>query len=389
MSGRVIVVGSVNVDLVVRAPRLPSPGETVTGGDFERHQGGKGGNQAIACARLGHPTLFVGAVGDDPFATEARGALAVEHVDVSRLFTIPGRSTGVAVIMVDARGENLIGVAAGANADLEPAMVAEALGRLGPLAGDVVMASNEVPTASVREALRVGRAAGATTILNPAPAGGLDADLLRLADVMTPNRTELAILAGHVLGPAAEVEVGGDPVGVARRLVGALRPPDGGEAPAIVVTLAAAGARIVRVAPDGSDLPVVEVPAPVVEAVDSTGAGDAFNGALAVAIAERRTLDDACRRAVAAGALATTKAGAREGMPTARRLREFLGEPEPLPPAPPPPPETPEGAEGAEGAADPTRSGDQTGVGSGGTASGASPAAPGDRAPSGPPSDGR
>ena len=154
MSGRVIVVGSVNVDLVVRASHLPGPGETVTGGTFERHHGGKGGNQAVAAARLGRPTLFVGAVGDDAFGAEARAALQAQHVDVSRLLTIPGAATGVALILVDERAENLIGVASGANAALEPAMVAEALGRLGPLRGDVVLVCHEIPTAAVREALR-------------------------------------------------------------------------------------------------------------------------------------------------------------------------------------------------------------------------------------------
>jgi ribokinase len=326
MSGRVIVVGSVNVDLVVRAARLPSVGETVTGGMFERHHGGKGGNQAVAAARLGRPTLFVGAVGDDPFGTEARQALVSEHVDVSRLLTIPEAATGVAVILVDARAENMIGVASGANADLEPEMVAEAIGRLGPLDGDVVLACHEIPTRTVAEALRVGRAAGATTVLNPAPASGLDAATVALADVLTPNRSELTLLARTILGEAAAIEAADDPVGVARRLLVELPATDG---EAIVVTLGSLGARIVR--REG----VIEVPAPTVAAIDSTGAGDAFNGALAAAIAERRSLEDACHRAVAAGALATTRAGAREGMPRAAAFRAFLGEPEPEPrPAP-------------------------------------------------------
>jgi len=325
MSGRVIVVGSVNVDLVVRAARLPSIGETVTGGTFERHHGGKGGNQSVAAARLGRPTLFVGAVGDDAFGAEARQALAAEHVDVSRLVTIPEAATGVAVILVDAQGENMIGVASGANADLVPEMVAEAIGRLGPLDGDVVLACHEIPTGTVAEALRVGRAAGATTVLNPAPAAGLDAGTVVLADVLTPNRSELTLLAGTILGDAAAHEAADDPVGVAKRLLVALPATDGH---AIVVTLGALGARIVR--REG----VVEVPAPSVAAIDSTGAGDAFNGALAAAIAERRSLEDACRRAVAAGALATTQAGAREGMPGASAFRAFLGEPDPEPRAP-------------------------------------------------------
>jgi ribokinase len=333
MSGRVIVVGSVNVDLVVQAARLPGPGETVTGGTFERHHGGKGGNQAVAAARLGRPTLFVAAVGDDPFADEARAVLAAEHIDISRLMEIPGAATGVAVILVDARGENLIGVASGANADLEPSMVAEAIGRLGPLDGDVVLACNEIPEATVREALRVGRAAGATTVLNPAPAAGLDAGTLALADVMTPNRSELATLAATVLGPEAADDAAADPVAVAGRLLLALPIPQGASSSSIVVTLGSQGARLVQ-RDEGSPggWSVVDVPAPVVAVIDSTGAGDAFNGALAVSLAERRSLEEACRRAVAAGALATTRAGAREGMPPAAVLREFLGEPPPAPP---------------------------------------------------------
>lgn len=322
MSGRVIVVGSVNVDLVVRAARLPSVGETVTGGTFERHHGGKGGNQAVAASRLGKPTLFVGAIGDDAFGGEARAALAAEHVDTSRLFTIPDAATGVAVIIVDARGENMIGVASGANAALEPGMVAEAIGRLGPLEGDVVMACHEIPTRTVAEALRVGRAAGATTILNPAPAPGLDAATVALADVLTPNRSELTLLAAAILGEEAAREVVTDPVGVAGRLLAAL---PSAETAAIIVTLGALGARIVRRSG------VEEVPAPTVAAIDSTGAGDAFSGALAASIAERRSLEDACHRAVAAGALATTQVGAREGMPHAADFRSFLGEPEPEP----------------------------------------------------------
>ena len=333
MSGRVIVVGSVNVDLVVRAPRLPSPGETVTGGTFERHDGGKGGNQAVAASRLGRPTLFVGAIGDDAFGNQARTALQAEHVDTSRLFTMPGGVTGVAVIMVDERAENLIAVASGANSALEPYMVAEAIERLGPLDRDVVLVSNEVPTASVHEALRVGRAGGATTVLNPAPAHGLDAATLALADVMTPNRNELSMLASSVVGQRAGA-VSGDPVEAAASLVDALPEPStrregavgdaGIPGPAVVVTLGSAGARIVRRGTGAAG--AIAVDAPSVDAIDSTGAGDAFVGALAVALALGHTLETACARAAAAGALATTRIGAREGMPTSERFEAFLAE---------------------------------------------------------------
>ncbi len=334
MSGRVIVVGSVNVDLVVRAEHLPAPGETVTGGTFEQHHGGKGGNQAVAAARLGRPTLFVGAVGDDAFAVEARSALASERVDTSRLLTIPETATGVAIIMVDDRGENLIGVASGANARLEPGMVAEAIERLGPLEGDIVMACHEVPTASVREGLRVGRAAGATTVLNPAPAPGLGPDDLALADVVTPNRTELAMLVAAESARSGSGEPPpGDPVKAAVWLLQRIA-ARGGSVPAIVVTLGRAGAVIVRLDDSAAGgATTIALPAPPVETIDSTGAGDAFNGALAVALAEDRSLEDAVTRAVAAGALATVRVGAREGMPSAATLRSFLGVPEP-PPAP-------------------------------------------------------
>ena len=193
MTSRVIVVGSVNVDLVASADRLPTPGETVTGASFARHHGGKGGNQAVAAARLGVSSAFVGAVGDDAFGDEARAALAAEGIDLETLTTLPG-PTGVALILVDRRGENLISVASGANAGLTPDAVRAAFGLLAPGAGDVVLVGHEIPTATTRTALALARDAGATTILNPAPADGLDRTVFGLADILTPNRSELAAL---------------------------------------------------------------------------------------------------------------------------------------------------------------------------------------------------
>ena len=145
MSSRVIVVGSVNIDLVATADRLPAPGETVTGARFSRHHGGKGGNQAVAAARLGAETAFVGAVGDDAFGEEARAALAAEGIDLTAIRTVPG-PTGVALILVDGRGENLIAVASGANALLTADDVLEAFVALAPAAGDVVLVGHEIPT---------------------------------------------------------------------------------------------------------------------------------------------------------------------------------------------------------------------------------------------------
>jgi ribokinase len=324
MPGRVVVVGSVNVDLVVVAPRLPGPGETVTGGDVARHHGGKGGNQAVAAARLGARVAFVGAVGEDDFGAAARAALAAEGIDVTHL-AVAARPTGVALIVVDARAENLIAVAPGANASPTAASVTAALAALAVGPGDVVLTSREIPPDAGRAALAAARAAGALGILNPAPADGLDAATMALADVLTPNETELALLAGAVeTDPAGAAAQAVAPTGphavpdleaIARRL---LAGGPGGRA--VVVTLGAAGALVVP-----ADGPAARIPALRVAPVDTTGAGDAFNGALAVGLAAGLPLAEAVRRAVAAAGLSTTRPGARGGMPTTADLAAFLG----------------------------------------------------------------
>lgn len=395
MSGRVIVVGSVNIDLVARVPHLPHPGETVTGGSYERHNGGKGGNQAVAAARLRRPTLFIGAAGDDPFEPEARRALSSERVDVSMLASLPGLATGVALILVDATGENEIAVVPGANGAIETGYVRDCLARLGRLTGDVMLVCNEVPLHVVREALVCAHAAGATTILNPAPAIGIDRSIFGLADIVTPNRNELATLLqteAHRTGRRVDASI---ETSVRARTL--LEPGPGGPGvrKAVIVTLGAAGvvvlervgsgfaasaarqelvdvasaaaataataaagvaaeqrpkepdataaipsATVPASAPTSTSVPAVdgapadavrvgdhrmwEVPADEVATVDSTGAGDAFCGALAAALAEGRPLAEAVKRAVAGSALATTHVGAREGMPTAAELDEFL-----------------------------------------------------------------
>jgi ribokinase len=299
---RVIVVGSVNIDLVAVVDRLPAPGETVTGGRFAQHHGGKGGNQAVAAARLGAATRFVGAVGSDAFGAEARAALEREGVDVSELRTLPEAATGVALILVDARGENSIAVAGGANAALEPGHVREALERLGPGPGDVVLVGHEIPTVSAIEALRLAKAAGATTIFNPAPATGVTPEALALTDVLTPNQGEAAQLAPDSTAEDTDAA-----------LLGALA--GGGH---VLMTLGADGARLT-----GQDRSV-SIPAPAVEVVDTVGAGDTLNGALAAGLAEGLPLHEAARRAVTAASLAVTRAGAREGMPSASELRSAL-----------------------------------------------------------------
>jgi ribokinase len=357
MSGRVIVVGSVNIDLVARVPHLPHPGETVTGGSYDRYHGGKGGNQAVAAARLRRPTLFIGALGDDTFEVEARRALATERVDVSMVASLPGQATGVALILFDANGENQIVVIPGANGAIEAGYARDCLSRLGRLTGDVVLVCNEVPLNVVREALIYANAAGATTVLNPAPATGIDRAVFALADIVTPNRNELSMLlhtearrtgrrtdasqeipsrARLLLDPGPEgpgvrkaviVTLGAAGVMVLERTgagLGRAAAMPGGEVPGGVPAGVTAGAAAANAGTESDGVRIWAVPAERVSTVDSTGAGDAFNGALAAAIAEGRPLAEAVHRAVAAGALATTHVGAREGMPTALELEEFL-----------------------------------------------------------------
>lgn len=242
MSGRVIVVGSVNIDLVARVPHLPHPGETVTGFSYDRHHGGKGGNQAVAAARLRRPTLFIGAVGDDTFEKEARRALSTERVDVSMVASLPGQATGVAMILVDSTGENQIVVIPGANGAIETGYVRDCLARLGPLTGDVLLVCNEVPLHVVREALVCAQAAGATTILNPAPAIGIDRSIFGLADIVTPNRTEVAtLLQTEAQRTGRRIEtVNADAAARARALLDA-GPEGPGVRRAVIVTLGAAG----------------------------------------------------------------------------------------------------------------------------------------------------
>ena len=319
MSGRVIVVGSLNMDLVATADRLPAPGETVTGARFSRHHGGKGGNQAVAAARLGAATAFVGAVGDDPFGEEARAALAVEGIDLAAVRTLP-EPTGVALILVDGRGENLIAVASGSNGLLTPDHVLAAFAVLAPRAGDVVLVGHEIPTSTVKAALGAARQAGATTILNPAPADGLDRSVFGDVDILTPNRGELATLVGEDIRRIGRAGRASERPEIAAAVLLDRNSEGEGVSRAVIVTLGAAGAVVVE-----RDRDPVDLPAPSVAAVDSVGAGDAFNGALAAGLAAGLAIEGAANRAIAAAALSTTRPGAREGMPTTDELDTRLG----------------------------------------------------------------
>ncbi len=290
------VVGAINVDLVVRGSRLPAPGETVVGGEFSQHQGGKGGNQAVAAARaLGDPgrVAMIGAVGPDTFGEPARELLALEGVDVTHVALDRSAATGVALIAVDAKGENQITVAPGANAGITPTSVVSALDALGQAAG-AVLGSLEVPLDAVEAAARWAHDRGVPLVLNPAPARPEAHDLLPFTRVVTPNAGELAILA-------AQAE---EPRGGAKRLAA------GYEDLTVVVSLGDEGA--IAYGPTGE----TRAPAPKVRAVDATGAGDTLNGVLASGLLEGLDLAEALRRAVIAATLSVTVVGAREGMPT-------------------------------------------------------------------------
>ena len=290
-AGDVLVVGSINVDLVVRVARLPATGETVSGGTFAQHHGGKGANQAVAAARMGATVTLVGAVGDDEFGRAALVDLAAEGVDVSRVKVLSGLPTGVAVIVVDERGENHIAVASGANAALDGEMVEAALTGYQPRPDGLLLANFEVSDDAIAAAVRFAAGRGLRVLVNPAPARELPPELLEMSAVLLPNEHEAEALTGEH-----------KPLEAARLLAARTGAP-------VIVTLGPGGALVV------GDEGTERLPAPAVEVVDTTGAGDAFAGALAAELAAGSSLLEAARVAVRAASLSVTAAGARPGMP--------------------------------------------------------------------------
>ena len=289
----VLVVGSVNVDLVVRSVRLPGPGETVTGATFAQHHGGKGANQAVAAARLGAAVTFVGATGDDEFGRSARAALASEGIAIDGVRVLPDLPTGVAFIVVSESGENQIAVASGANGTVDASFVSDAVANSSALQRQGVYLSNfEIADDAVIAGAQLASRAGMTVVINPAPARELPDALLSLRPILVPNEVEARELTGEI-----------EPFNAARVLAARSQAP-------VVVTLGAQGALVVQ---EGR---AEQVPALLVEAVDATGAGDAFAGALAAEMAAGSSLIDAVRFAVRAASISVSKPGARGGMPS-------------------------------------------------------------------------
>ena len=286
MTPRIVVAGSANMDLVGIAPRLPLPGETVLGDDFVMMAGGKGANQAIAAARAGGDAVFLGAIGSDAFGVTLNARLNAAGVDTTHLRTSYGAS-GVAVIMVDRAGENSILVSPGANHTFTGLTTAEQQVIAG---GDVLICQQEIPVETVIAACRAARAGGTRSVLNAAPARELPPELLADVDLLVVNETEAQSITGRPEPDMAALLA----------LV-----------PRVVLTLGGAGSRYAD--RDGRD---EHVPAFPVEPTDTTAAGDAFTGALAVAWGEGRDLVDAVRWANAAGAACVRKLGASNALPT-------------------------------------------------------------------------
>jgi ribokinase len=303
MNAQVVVIGSANTDLVIRVPHLPDPGETVTGGGFQVLGGGKGANQAVAAARAGARVTFIANVGRDPFGDAALKGLRREKINTRYVARSPATPSGVALIMVGQRGENLIGVARGSNEELLPRHIDAALPAL--RAARCLVVQLEIPLATVRRAIGLANRHNVPALLNPAPARRVPLELLQQAGWLTPNEGELAALTGLPARNKTEVESAARKL----RMSGVQN---------ILVTCGARG--VCWCSPAATRW----FPAPKVRAIDTVGAGDCFSGTFAAAVAEGNSLEQAIRFAVAAAAISVTRPGAQSSMPTRREILHAL-----------------------------------------------------------------
>ncbi|KAB0330268.1 MULTISPECIES: ribokinase [Janthinobacterium] len=300
----IVVIGSINMDLVLRVPRMPLPGETLTGGAFRTIPGGKGANQAVACARLSgkvagaQQVAMVGCVGDDAFGTTLRAALVGDGIIDSHITTLPGVASGIASILVDDNGQNSIVIAGGANDLLSPAHIDAAQGLIEQ--ADIVVLQLETPMATVVHAIKLARSLGKTVVLNPAPAASLPEGVLELVDYLIPNEIEAAMLAG--VSPE-----GAD----AKALAAALQKLGSDN---VIITL---GSKGVHAALYGGDF---TFPAEVVKAVDTTAAGDTFIGGFVAGLASGMDEAEAIQQGQRAAAWSVTKPGAQTSIPHLHEL---------------------------------------------------------------------
>jgi ribokinase len=299
----IVVIGSSNTDMIIKVPHIPAPGETILGGEFFTAAGGKGANQAVGAARAGGRVKFVARVGSDMFGERAVAALRLEGIDVRNVLRDKHAASGAALIFVAKNGENSIAVAGGANAKLSSADVRRAAGVFTGAASLVMQL--ETPLASVHLAARLAAKAGVPVILNPAPAQPLPDALLKLITILTPNETEAELLTGIKVKDTA----------AAARACAKLRARG---VRTVIMTLGSRGAFVSD--SQGSRL----LPGFKVNAVDTTAAGDVFNGALGVSLAEGKALDEAIRFAHAAAAISVTRWGAQPSAPRRAEIDKFL-----------------------------------------------------------------
>jgi ribokinase len=299
----VLVIGSSNTDMIVKAARIPKPGETILGGEFATCAGGKGANQAFAAVRAGAKVTFIGCVGQDMFGERALAGLKAEGINLKYAVRDKSRPSGVALIVVGDSGENSIAVASGSNASLRPTHLRKAKGTL--RTAKVVLLQLETPMETVRVAAQMANQAGVPVILNPAPAQSLPTALLKRIYLLTPNESEAEILTG--MRVRTEVE--------AAKAAARLR-ARGVEN--VIITMGARGALLAT--KDFCGL----IPAQKVKAVDATAAGDVFNGAVAVALAEGKSLTEAAHFANAAAAISVTRLGAQTSVPTRAEIERML-----------------------------------------------------------------
>ena len=300
MSKKILVVGSTNTDMVIKASHLPRPGETVLGGTFLMNAGGKGANQAVAAARLGAQVTFVCKTGNDIFGQQSKQLFADEGIDTTYVCSDAEHPSGVALITVDEHAENCIVVASGANACLLPADLAKASEAV--KSADIVLMQLEIPMETIEYVAGIAYAAGKTVILNPAPAQALSKELLQHVTILTPNETEAAMISGvevNDLSSACKAAQVICEMGVQK----------------VVITLGAKGALVY-----GNGI-CEEIPVQKVKAVDTTAAGDVFNGALAVSLSEGMTLSEAVRFSCKAASISVTRIGAQASAPY---LKEIL-----------------------------------------------------------------
>jgi len=299
----VLIIGSSNTDLIIKAERIPKPGETILGGQFSRAAGGKGANQAVAAARAGGAVTFIARVGCDGNGEQALAGFIADNINVKHVISDSKTSSGVALIFVARNGENSIAVASGANDKLSPADVRKA--RSAFRCAQVVLLQLETPLKTVAASVALAAAAGVRVVLNPAPARPLPAQLLKRVFLLTPNESEAELLTGVTVSNEVTAAKAADKL-LARGVQN------------VIITMGSRGAFVA-----GGDLRRL-IPGFKVSAVDTTGAGDVFNGALAVALAEDRSLLEAAWIACAAAAISVTRFGAQPSAPTRKEIKGFL-----------------------------------------------------------------